>query len=148
MQYQRQMCYYFSMKTIYFIRHAKSSWKDPLLKDFDRPLNSRGKRDAPFMAERLKYFKVKPDLILSSPALRAKKSAQIIAKTLECQITYEPKLYESSIETYVQILHGLNNDINTLFIVAHNPEITLMCEWLTDAILCNIPTFGIVGVRC
>lgn len=136
------------MKTLYFIRHAKSSWKDPLLKDFDRPLNSRGRRDAPFMAKRLKHFNVMPDLILSSPALRAKKTAQVIAKTLDCEITYEPRLYESSIETYVEILHELDNsDIKTLLIVAHNPEITLVCEWLTDAILTNIPTCGIVGVE-
>lgn len=137
----------FFMKTLYFIRHAKSSWKDPLLKDFDRPLNSRGKRDAPFMAQRLKHFNVKPDLILASPALRAKKTAQIIAKTLECEITFEPRLYESTIQTYIKILGELHKDINSLFIIAHNPEITLVCEWLTDAILGNIPTSGIVGIE-
>ena len=135
------------MKTLYFIRHAKSSWKDPLLKDFDRPLNSRGKRDAPFMANRLKEFNVTPDLILASPALRAKKTAQIIAQTLDCEITFEPRLYESSIRTYVEILHELDDNIKTLLIIAHNPEITLMCEWLSDAILTNIPTCGIVGIE-
>jgi len=63
------------MKTIILVRHAKSSWKDPSLDDFDRPLNKRGKRNAPFMGNKLKERKIMPDLILSSPAKRAKKNS-------------------------------------------------------------------------
>ncbi|MBE0496695.1 MAG: histidine phosphatase family protein [Campylobacterales bacterium] len=136
------------MKTLYFIRHAKSSWKDAQLSDFDRPLNKRGKADAPLMAKRLKHHSVTPDLILSSPALRAKKTAQIIAKELGIEaITYEPLLYESSFETYVEILRALPPTAQNVLIVAHNPEITYACELLADAIFGNIPTCGIVGLE-
>ncbi len=148
MQHKRQMCYHFFMKTLYFVRHAKSSWKNPRLEDFDRPLNGRGKRDAPFMAKRLKRFKVKPDLILSSPALRAKKTAQAIAKSLDLKVTYEPRLYEASVETYLQILQELDDLLEKVIIVGHNPEITQTCEILSDTILGNIPTCGIVGIEC
>ena len=71
------------MKTLFLIRHAKSNWADAALPDKDRPLNDRGQRDAPKMGERLAKRAVKPDLILSSPATRALKTAEIIAKTLD-----------------------------------------------------------------
>jgi len=67
------------MKRLYLVRHAKSSWNRPELDDIDRPLNKRGKRDAPFMGQRLKQHDVCPDLIISSPAKRALKTAKIIA---------------------------------------------------------------------
>ncbi|MDH3269487.1 MAG: histidine phosphatase family protein, partial [Ignavibacteria bacterium] len=67
------------MKTIYLVRHAKSSWKDQGLQDYDRPLNKRGKRDAPFMGEVLNDKKIRPDFIISSSAKRAKKTALEIA---------------------------------------------------------------------
>lgn len=142
------MCYRLDAKKIYFIRHAKSSWKNQTNDDFERPLNKRGKKDVPFMANRLKHFGVEPDLILSSPALRAKKTAQTIGETLKCDITLEPRLYESSVTVYLQILKDLPKEANTIFIVAHNPEITLACEYLTDTILGTIPTTGIVAVSC
>ena len=72
----------FKMKTIILVRHAKSSWKDPGLDDFDRPLNKRGKRNAPFMGGKLKKRDILPDLVLSSPAKRAKKTAIAVAKAL------------------------------------------------------------------
>jgi phosphohistidine phosphatase len=71
------------MKTIIIIRHAKSSWSDLRLDDFDRPLNKRGKRNAPFMGQKLKEKKIMPDIILSSPAKRARKTAIAIALYLK-----------------------------------------------------------------
>src|SRR4029434_8634311 len=71
------------MKTLFLIRHAKSSWDDAALSDKDRPLDDRGKRDAPKMGKRLAKRDVKPDLILSSPAVRARTTAEIIAKKLD-----------------------------------------------------------------
>src|SRR3972149_8202033 len=70
------------MKTIILVRHAKSSWKNPRLDDFERPLNKRGRRDAPLMGEKLKERQILPDLILSSPAKRARKTADLIAKAI------------------------------------------------------------------
>ena len=71
------------MKKLYIIRHAKSSWKDSTLGDFERPLNKRGKLNAPLMGKRLKKKKVCPDIIISSPAIRAKRTAEIIAKKVK-----------------------------------------------------------------
>ena len=70
------------MKKLYLIRHAKSSWKDITLDDFDRPLNKRGKTDAPFMAQKLKDKNIYPDIIISSPAKRAKSTAKAFKKNL------------------------------------------------------------------
>src|SRR5437899_10475758 len=86
----------YSMKTLFLVRHAKSSWDDTALPDKDRPLNDRGKRDAPKMGERLAKRDVKPDLILSSPARRALTTAEIIAKKLDYKrkdIVADDRLY-------------------------------------------------------
>jgi phosphohistidine phosphatase len=86
------------MKTLFLIRHAKSSWGDTALPDKDRPLDDRGKRDAPKMGKRLAKRDVKPDLILSSPAMRALATAEIIAKKLDYKledILVDDRLYAS-----------------------------------------------------
>ena len=135
------------MKKIYLIRHAKSSWKETGLSDFERPLNKRGKSDLEFMAKRLKFFGVMPDLILSSPAKRAKTTAKGIAQTIgydKSKIVYIDSLYESSYQTYRYILDSLDESISSVFIVAHNPTITEVGEILSGAILTNMPTCSIV----
>ena len=138
------------MKYIYLIRHAKSSWDEKGINDFDRSLNKRGKKDLPFMAKRLKNFDVKPDLILSSPAKRAQKTAKLIAETIsynENDIVYEESLYDSSYTAYRYLLDSLDDKYNTIFIVAHNPTLTEVGEKLTGAILTNIPTCSIVCIE-
>jgi len=137
------------MKYIYLIRHAKSSWSEDGMSDFERPLNKRGRKDLPFMANRLKEFGIKPDLILSSPAKRAQKSARTIAEIIGYNtdnITYEKSLYDSSYTTYRYLLDSLDNKIDSLFIVAHNPTLTEVGERLSGAILTNIPTCSIVCI--
>ena len=138
-----------TMKKIYFIRHAKSSWKDEGVDDFERPLNSRGKRDVIFMGRRLKMFDVKPDLIYTSPAKRAEKTAKEIAR----EIDYEKKkiktvdaLYEGSYENYLELIHATDDKYTSIFIIAHNPTITEVGERLSGAILSNIPTCAIVCI--
>ncbi len=138
------------MKTIYLIRHAKSSWDQEGVGDFDRSLNKRGKKDLLFMSKRLKEFGIKPDLILSSPAKRAKITAQNIAKTIGYdtdKINYDESLYDSSYTTYRYLLDSLNSKIDSLFIVAHNPTLTEVGERLSGAILTNIPTCSIVCIE-
>ena len=71
------------MKTLYLARHAKSSWKHPELKDIERPLNKRGKRDAPYIGDLLKEEGVKPDILISSPAVRARKTSVVIAEKID-----------------------------------------------------------------
>ena len=138
------------MKKLYLIRHAKSSWSEEGMSDFERPLNKRGKKDLPFMANRLKEFGVKPDLILSSPAKRAQKSAKTIAETINYSadnISYDESLYDSSYTTYRYLLDSLDDKLNTVFIVAHNPTLTEVGERLSGAILTNIPTCSIVCIE-
>jgi phosphohistidine phosphatase len=135
------------MKKIYLIRHAKSSWSEEGVSDFDRPLNKRGKRDLPFMADRLKKYGVRADLILSSPAKRARKTAKAIAKTIGYSvenISYDDSLYDSSYMAYRYLLDSLDNELNSVFIVAHNPTLTDVGEILSGAILTNLPTCSIV----
>lgn len=137
------------MKTIYLIRHAKSSWKDETLADFERPLNGRGKRDVAFMGKRLKMFDVNPDVIYTSPAKRAMKTAKELVKEMECdkkKIKSIETLYESSYEQYLELIHATDNNFNSLFIIAHNPTITEVGERLSGAILSNIPTCAIVCI--
>lgn len=138
------------MKKLYLIRHAKSSWKDIDVSDFNREINKRGKKDIPFMAQRLKSFGVLPDLILSSPALRAKETALGIANIIgydEEKIVFENSLYASCYTNYRYLLDSLDEKYNNIFIVAHNPEITEVGERLSGAILTNIPTCAIVCIE-
>ncbi|QIR74830.1 histidine phosphatase family protein [Sulfurospirillum diekertiae] len=137
------------MKKIYLIRHAKSSWKDETIDDFERPLNSRGKRDVAFMGKRLKLFDVKPDIIYTSPAKRAEKTAKELVK----EMNYDKKkiklidtLFESSYEQYMELIHATDDHYSSIFIIAHNPTITEVGERLSGAILSNIPTCAIVCI--
>lgn len=137
------------MKKIYFIRHAKSSWKEPYLDDFDRPLNKRGKQNAPMMAQRLQKSSIFPDIIVSSPALRAKKTASKIAKVLNYdkeRIVFYQELYDGGVENYLHVIRNIDNSNNSVFLVAHNPDITDMSERFGNIIIGNMPTCAIVCV--
>jgi len=138
------------MKTLYLARHAKSYWKDQSIPDFDRPLNSRGKRDAPFMGEVLKDKKVNPDLIISSPAKRTKKTAIEIASKIgysEKKILYNEELYEASSNTIIKVLNKIDEKYNSVIIFAHNPGLTLLNNHISNNYIENIPTCGIVALQ-
>ena len=134
------------MKSITFIRHAKSSWADPDLKDFDRPLNSRGKSDAPKMGQRLAVNNIFPDLIITSPAKRAKATAYKIARELNfphSKIIEEMQLYLSSAKLISNVIKAVNDDINNLFIFGHNPDIHELVEILTGKQYNKLPTCSV-----
>lgn len=138
------------MKKIYLIRHAKSSWEDSTMDDSLRPLNSRGKRDVLFMGERLKKFNVLPNVIYASPAVRAAKTAKELAKIIDYdkkKIIFADELYDSSYEAYLSLIHKTNDKHKSIFIVAHNPEITEVGERLSGAILTTIPTCAILCIE-
>ena len=138
------------MKQLLLIRHAKSEWNDVSLSDFDRPLNVRGKRDAPVMAKRLLDKKVKIDLIISSPAKRAKKTASIFAKEYGIKkerINFKEKLYAESEETLFDVISKADDKFNSIAIVAHNPGLTDFANLLTESQIDNIPTCGIFAVK-
>jgi len=136
------------MKKLYLIRHAKSSWKNLEIDDFYRPLNKRGKIDAPFMAEKLKERGVIPDLILSSPALRAKKTAKILSKKIlsKKRVTYIQNIYEAYSSELLEILRTVDDKHTTLFLVGHNPGVNDLAEYFVD-FYDNIPTCGIVEIE-
>jgi phosphohistidine phosphatase len=139
------------MKTLYLIRHAKSSWDDLLLGDFDRPLNKRGRSDAPKMGKRLKERDVHPDLLLSSPAERALSTCMIIAEKIGYSLTNvhtDQRLYHASEDKLLAIVREFNDANDEVVIFGHNPGLTdfvnkLSHELVTD----NIPTCGIVCIR-
>jgi len=137
-----------SMKKLFIIRHAKSSWKDSSLDDFERPLNKRGRLNAPFMGSKLKEKNVVPDIIISSPAKRAKSTAEIIAKQVKYskEILYKKDIYEVGESAIKKILKKLDNKISTLFIFGHNPDLEILVENYVSFDE-NIPTCGIVEIE-
>ncbi|MCX6169002.1 MAG: histidine phosphatase family protein [Ignavibacteriales bacterium] len=138
------------MKTLYLIRHAKSSWDDQDQTDFDRPLNKRGKHDAPLMADILKMKSVEPDLIISSPANRALSTAIIFAEILEYDlntITTDERIYEAGIKELITLVREIDDMNNTVIIFGHNPGFTSFTNLLGDKYIPDMPTCSIVGLE-
>ena len=139
------------MKTLILVRHAKSSWDDVNLPDFDRPLNKRGKEDAPKMAHRLQTKISKLDAILSSPAKRAKKTAESFAeafKIKEKEIIYIPSLYHASGTDFINAIKELSDKLNTVALFSHNPGITYFVnELVPDVQIDNVPTTSVFAVK-
>jgi phosphohistidine phosphatase len=137
------------MKTLTIFRHAKSSWDHPELSDSDRPLNKRGKRDAPIMGERLKSAGVRPSLILSSPAVRAWKTARILAKAIAYPIEFlqrEPGLYHAGVNRLLDIIAAQDEGFNSIVDIGHNPGLTDLAHELVPGVTANIPTAGFVSL--
>ena len=138
------------MKTIYLVRHAKSSWEDMSLRDIDRPLNKRGLRDAPFMANLLKGKGAKPQAIVSSPANRAFTTAGYFAKAFDIpadDIIVKPEIYEAFSADIFKVIHELPENLNTICLFGHNPTFTNVANLFakTDYIP-NVPTCGICRI--
>ncbi|HLF98577.1 MAG TPA: histidine phosphatase family protein [Methylococcaceae bacterium] len=139
-----------AFRELVLIRHAKSSRDDPALDDFDRPLNARGKRDAPEMGERLRLQGCIPDLILCSPAKRARKTARPIAEALgypKEKVDLDARLYLLGAEELGSLVREVPDERRRVFLVGHNPDITEFAEWLSGENLGNIPTCGVVALR-
>lgn len=137
------------MKQLFICRHAKSSWKDARLADIDRPLNKRGKMNAPEMGKRLKRRSLKPDLIVSSPARRAIATATGIAGELGIsrkRILAEDAVYNSYPAKLVKIIQRVDDAHDRVMIVGHNPEITVLANLLGGLHIDNVPTGGIVAL--
>lgn len=139
------------MKKIVLVRHAKSSWKFPELKDLDRPLKKRGLDDAPLMGKVLQEHEVKPDLIISSPAERALITAKIIANQIgydEANIISNPHLYLESRSNLLKEIQALDDMHNTVFFIGHNPGVTNLANYLSSGkSIDNIPTCGAVAIQ-
>ncbi|MCD6062418.1 MAG: putative phosphohistidine phosphatase, SixA [Flavipsychrobacter sp.] len=138
-------------RTLVMIRHAKSSWANPLQSDFERPLNDRGEHDAPMMGERLKKNKLIPDLIIASTAKRAKQTAKKIAKEVgydHDKIVWNETLYHCIPSVFEEVLYEVDDNTKTVFIVGHNPGITDFVNHLSSKFKTDImPTCGIVACK-
>jgi len=121
------------MKTLLLMRHAKSSWNNARLSDYERPLNERGRHDAPRMGELLRREGLIPDLIIASSAKRAATTAELVALelSLDSDIRYTEKLYLAEPNAYITLARQLDNEIETLLMVGHNPGVQELVEWLT-----------------
>lgn len=136
------------MKNLLLMRHAKSSWKDDALPDHDRPLNKRGKHDAPQMGKLLREQNLVPDLILCSTALRATSTAQAVLD--EChggaEIQRHPEIYDGDQEDILGILRCLPGEVQTVLLVGHNPGLSELVE-LLSAESAPMPTAAIAHLE-
>jgi phosphohistidine phosphatase len=125
------------MKTLFLVRHAKSSWGDPTLPDHDRPLNERGLHDVATMGKRLAQRDVRPDAILSSTAVRALTTAEHIAKALDIkrkEIVVDDRLYAAPASELLGVIQGLDDKLKRVMLVAHNPGLTELAHHFSSEI--------------
>ena len=137
------------MKTLHIVRHAKSSWEDHSLSDHDRPLLPAGKKKTRRIVNFLNERRVKPDLLLSSSALRAFETAKIIAQGIgypEDKIKKEPGLYHASSDEIYSELFTLPDDIDSVMIFGHNPTLTYFVNYFVSPTIENLPTSGVVSI--
>jgi phosphohistidine phosphatase len=138
-------------RTLVMIRHAKSSWANPLQSDYERPLNERGEQEAPMMGARLKALGIIPDLVIASTAKRAKQTAKKIAVAIGYdveKIRWEDKLYHCIPSVFEETIYETDDAFKTIFIVAHNPGITEFINQLaSDFSIDNMPTCGVAGAH-
>ena len=137
------------MKTLLIIRHAKSSWDNAALNDLDRPLNDRGKRDAPVMAERLIRAGVKIGLFVSSPAKRARQTAGVFIHEFgrkEKELVIIQQLYHAQVQDFKEVVAGINDRFDSIALFSHNPGITAFANTLSTVRLDNMPTCSIFAV--
>ncbi len=135
------------MRLLTLIRHAKSSWDDPLASDFDRTLNERGQRDAPRMATHVVRSLSRPDRIVSSPAVRALTTARIFADAWALgtdAFTIQPRIYDASVETLLRVVHGLDDADRHIVMFGHNPGFTELAHTLTRCSFDDMPTCAVV----
>jgi phosphohistidine phosphatase len=135
------------MKRLYIIRHAKSSWKDITLRDIDRPLNKRGKNDAPLIARVLHDKGYQIDYLILSPSQRTKDTVDFFKKEFEIpdtRIQHEEALYHGYSDDFEQIINGLSEDMNNVALFGHNPGITFIANSCIGRGISNVPTTGVV----
>ena len=129
------------------VRHAKSSWSNSSLTDFDRPLNKRGASNAPLMGQRIRDYGLHLDTIITSTAERAKETSKLIAKEIKYElqdIDLESDLYHASREVFINILSRQQN--KNIAMVGHNPGIQDFSYWLSSAPEVNFPTCGVIHI--
>ena len=138
------------IRQLLLVRHAKSSWDDPSVDDHDRPLNDRGLRNAPEMGKRLQGSGIRPVVWISSTALRAITTAEIIAEQIgfpQNQIQRSKDLYHASAPELQEFIAGLDDEIDTVALFGHNPGMTSLVANLYGLPIDNLPTSGVVHLQ-
>ena len=138
------------MKTLYILRHAKSSWKFEELSDHDRPLNKRGRNDAPLIGQEMALNNAKPQLIISSSAVRALSTATLVAKELDYDaddIAVDEEIYGASPEDLLEVVREAPAEVDSLMIVGHNESISEFANMLSPKHIPRLPTAGVVGLQ-
>ncbi len=138
------------MKTLFLVRHAKSSWKDVSLPDALRPLSKRGRRDAPMMGRRLADRGVEVELIVTSPATRAVATAEALAEELSVpwdEVVADDRLYDADAEDILTVIEEQDEWIDSLMVIGHNPALTSLANYVGRADLDNVPTTGVVELQ-
>jgi phosphohistidine phosphatase len=136
------------MLRLTLVRHAKSSWDDPEASDFERPLNARGKRDAPVMALRVSALRRLPDRVVSSPALRAISTARVFADRLgvaEDDIVLDRRIYDASRQTLIQVVRSLPPESRHPILFGHNPGFSELSHWLATCSFDEMPTCAVAS---
>ena len=137
------------MKTLYLMRHGKSSRDIPGLCDFDRPLAPRGRLDAPLMGKLLAKQKLSVDRIVSSPAVRAIDTARIIARELtvsDARIVTDKRIYQAGTRILLGVVKEMQDSVSSVLLFGHNPGFTDFANYLASCDIENIPTCGIVRI--
>ena len=137
------------MRSLYLVRHAKSSWAEPGLNDSSRPLNGRGKHDAPLMGKLLKKLGASPEVLITSPAKRAKSTAKRIAAELSFDkknLVENDQLYLADIDDFIDVIKKVQDKHKEIMIFSHNYGITDFANYISDSGIENIPTCGTVRI--
>ena len=137
-------------RNLLLVRHAKSSWDNADLQDFDRPLNKRGLKNAPEMGKRLLNKNLKINLIYSSPALRAITTAELIAKEINYEskkIIPKQKIYDADLTALIDVVMDIDESCQCAMLVGHNPGFTYLCNYLCNAEIDNMPTCSMAYIE-
>jgi phosphohistidine phosphatase len=134
------------MKNIFFLRHAKSSWDDFALKDFDRPLSTRGIQDADLMGNFFRSKRVKLDLVLSSPSKRTKETIEHFFSRDKPKIDFSDTIYHASMEDILDNLYQIPEEVSNVMVVGHNPSMHDLTEFLSQKFLNKYPTCALAQI--
>ena len=136
------------MKTLYLLRHAKSSWSDASLRDFDRPLKHHGRADAEQVGKRLALEKLVKPLVICSPAMRTRETAEIVLRSanLVVEEQFDPRIYDASLRDLVQVVSELTDEKHTAILIGHNPGMEELLTFLTGESR-NMPTCALAKIQ-
>jgi phosphohistidine phosphatase len=136
------------MRILYLLRHAKSSWNDPILRDFDRPLKKRGREAAERIGERIALETLSEALVICSPAVRTRETAQIVLAKAKLQVEprFDERIYEASLRELVEIVTEIGDDKGVAIMIGHNPGFEELLSFLTGEHR-RMPTCALAKIR-